>query len=91
MEGRTCSNYEEDPFITDMSGEPKGQCKNCGWKEEEHFTLIQELTAEIERLRKREGNATIILSMPTAEHPLNTEELKIVDYGYADNIYMVEL
>jgi hypothetical protein len=32
----TCTQYVEDPCISDDCGEPKGQCRNCGCKWYEH-------------------------------------------------------
>lgn len=51
---------------------------------------IQELTVEVERLRKRDGNAHIILCCPTDDDPFKQEQLTIVDFGVSDNVYMVE-
>jgi hypothetical protein len=51
---------------------------------------IQELTAENERLRKRDGNATIIICETTDTIPFHQERLKIIDFGVSDNLYMVE-
>jgi hypothetical protein len=31
-----CKEYREDPCICDDTGEPKGQCANCGYKWFEH-------------------------------------------------------
>lgn len=31
-----CNYYEEDPYICDDVGEPKGQCLYCGWGEKDH-------------------------------------------------------
>lgn len=58
--------------------------------EKSSFRKIQELTAENERLRTRDGNAHIILCCPTDDDPSKQEQLVIIDFGVADNIYMVE-
>lgn len=60
------------------------QCLEDGAKQ------IQQLTAEVERLRKRDGNAHIILCCPTDNDPFRQEQLNIIDFGVSDNIYMVE-
>ena len=60
------------------------QCLEDGAKQ------IQQLTAEVERLQKRDGNAHIILCCPTEEDPFRQETLNIVDFGVSDNVYMVE-
>jgi hypothetical protein len=33
---KPCNNFQEDTAIAWSDGEPKGQCANCGFKEEEH-------------------------------------------------------
>lgn len=45
---------------------------------------------EIERLSKRDGNATIELVYGNGDNPFAREELKHVDFGVADNGYVVE-
>jgi hypothetical protein len=51
---------------------------------------IQELTTENERLRKRDGNASIYLCNPTPDDPFRQDRLVIVDFGVSDNIYVAE-
>lgn len=56
-------------------------------------TLTQELEkacVEIERLQARDGSAKIHLLTPTREDPFRRETLKKVDFGVADNCYVVE-
>ena len=60
------------------------QCLEDGAKQ------IQQLTAEVERLRKRDGNAHIILCCPTDKDPFRQETLTIIGFGASDNVYMVE-
>lgn len=36
----SCDIYTEDPYICDDTGEPKGQCVNCGDKWFNHATAI---------------------------------------------------
>jgi len=50
------------------------------------ITLLQEL----QRLKSREGNAQIELCYDDGKNPFARESLKIVDFGYSDNIYVVE-
>ena len=45
---------------------------------------------EIKRLADRDCNATIRLSYEKGGYPWHTEDLKVVDVGVSDNIYMVE-
>lgn len=52
---------------------------------------IQDLTTENERLRKRDGNATIILCSSTPDDPFHQKQLNIVDFGVSGNVYMVEV
>lgn len=56
----------------------------------EDAARIAELEAEIERLRNRDGNSTINLCFSKKGNPFNQEQLKIVDFGVSDNIYVVE-
>jgi hypothetical protein len=52
---KPCSNYEEDPFICDMGGEPKGQCANCGEKWFHHdLNALPESDRESARLIQAE-------------------------------------
>lgn len=51
--------------------------------------LVKELRAEVERLNKRDGNAAISLAYAT-EYPFNFEDLEVVDFGVADNGYVVK-
>ena len=44
----------------------------------------------IERFRNRDCNATVQLTYNDGENPFATEDLKIIDVGVADNIYVVE-
>ncbi len=46
---------------------------------------------EVERLRARDGNATITLGYETEDYPYNFEKLQIVDFGVSDNQYVVEI
>ena len=48
------------------------------------------LRAEVERLRKRDCNATIELCYDNGVDPYSRETLRILDVGVADNIYVVE-
>jgi hypothetical protein len=50
---------------------------------------IEKLEEENKRLLARDGKATITLSYPTKDYPFNTEDLEVVDFGVADNGYMV--
>jgi len=49
-----------------------------------------ELKAEVERLQTRDGNATIELCFSDGNNPFAREKLKIIDFGVADNVYVVE-
>ena len=51
---------------------------------------IIELEKEIERLRKRDCNATVQLCYNDGNNPFAREDLKIVDIGVSDNCYVVE-
>ncbi len=51
---------------------------------------IQRLQADIERFRKRDGNATIELCFEKGDDPFCRETLKHIDFGVSDNIYVVE-
>jgi len=50
----------------------------------------EELRDEIERLDRRDGNATITLCFNDGNNPFAREQLNILDFGVADNIYVVE-
>jgi len=50
----------------------------------------ERLKGENKRLSDRDCNASVNLCYSTEENPFNQEELKIVDVGVADNIYIVE-
>ena len=52
---------------------------------------IDELEAEIKRLRARDGSATINVSYDDGVYPFQRVPMRVVDFGVADNIYMVEL
>jgi Lar family restriction alleviation protein len=67
--------------------EPKAQ----GMETAEFYTQAEydKLKAEVERLNKRDGSASIDLSYATEDYPFNVEELAIVDFGVADNGYVV--
>lgn len=51
---------------------------------------IKEFKEDIERLNKRDCNATIQLCFDDGVNPFAREDLKIVDVGVSDNIYIVE-
>jgi hypothetical protein len=51
---------------------------------------IAALQAEIGRLSKRDGNATIELCYNDGNDPFARESLKVVDFGVSDNGYVVE-
>ena len=51
---------------------------------------LTQLRAERDRLSKRDGNATIKLTYNDGEHPFAREALDVVDFGVADNGYVVE-
>jgi len=51
---------------------------------------IEEQGAEIERLRKRDGNAEISLLLPTETNPFERSDAHVLDFGVADNCYLVE-
>ena len=51
---------------------------------------ISKLIAEVERLSRRDGNALIRLLSPKEDDPFHRETLRVVDFGVADNIYIVE-
>lgn len=51
---------------------------------------IDEQAAEIEWLRKRDGNASIRLLWPTEDDPFRRLGCTKIDFGVADNIYVVE-
>jgi hypothetical protein len=53
---------------------------------------VKELEAELERYRHRDGKASITLSLPsdTAPWGFARYECPVVDFGYADNGYVVE-
>lgn len=53
-------------------------------------TQINRQQRDIDRLRSRDGNATITLCYNDGNHPFAREHLKIVDVGVADNCYVVE-
>ena len=48
------------------------------------------LQAELERLEKRELNATIELCYDDGTNPFARETLKVADVGVADNVYVVK-
>lgn len=52
--------------------------------------LVEKYKAENKRLKKRDGNATIELCYDDGNNPFAREELKVVDIGVSDNIYVVE-
>jgi len=47
-ESGPCSNYAEDPAITDAGGDPKGQCE-CGYGKDDH---IVQTDAELDREKR---------------------------------------
>lgn len=70
----------------------KDDCCLC--KSEERIKqLEQELSEakkEIERLSSRDGNSKIQLAFNDGVNPFTREDLKVVDFGVSDNIYVVE-
>jgi hypothetical protein len=56
---------------------------------EESDKQLTEAKAEVERYRKRDGNATIELNYKDKSYPFNREDLQIADFGVADNGYVV--
>jgi len=67
----------------------KGFCGDCenGFIAKDNIAL----KAEVERLNKRDGNATIIVCSEIEGNPFHQTKAKIVDFGVSDNIYMVEV
>ena len=51
---------------------------------------MDELEAERDRLRERDGQATIELCFDDGDSPFARRLLAVVDFGVADNIYVVE-
>ena len=51
---------------------------------------LETLTKERDRLNKRDCNATIELCYESKNHPFEREQLKILDVGVSDNVYVVE-
>ena len=51
---------------------------------------IEAQDAEIERLRMRDGNAAISLLLPTEANPFERDDVYVLDFGVADNCYLVE-
>ena len=51
---------------------------------------IDEKDREIERLINREGNAHIEIIVPTNDDPFRRFDLKVCDFGVADNCYVAE-
>ena len=48
------------------------------------------LKEEVERLNKRDCNATVELCYATADQPFEREQLQVVDVGVSSNVYVVE-
>jgi hypothetical protein len=51
---------------------------------------VKQYQADYERLAKRDCNATVQLCFNDGNDPFAREDLKIVDVGVSDNIYIVE-
>ena len=67
------------------------KAENCNWEaaNEASRECIASLKAEVDRLGKRDGNATISLSYEGTDHPFEFDECEVVDFGVADNGYVV--
>ena len=59
--------------------------------DEEVRDRMDQLQAENKRLAARDGNATIEVCYDDGTDPFARAECRIVDFGVADNIYVVEL
>ena len=57
---------------------------------EKNRSKIAELQAEIDRLNKRDGNATITLAYDDGMNPFAREDLQIADVSISENGYVVE-
>lgn len=77
-------------YLEEWKKEAEGRLIACGealsWKDKE----IAEIKTEVKRLADRDGKATFQLFRPTTEDPWNKIALRIVDFGVADNTYIVE-
>ena len=56
----------------------------------DRLNRLDEVEKENKRLSDREGNAKVNLIFPTETSPFRQVNLKIVDYGVSDNIYICE-
>ena len=80
------ARQKKDVAYTLLQGKYDAVLKKC----KEHKAENGELRKENERLRKRDDSANIELCFNDGFNPFAREDLKIVDVGVADNVYVVE-
>ena len=80
-------NYEEEMFHL---GRHRGHNKAIEQSDKYWEQEIVNKDEEIKRLADRDCNATIRLSYEKGGYPWHTEDLKVVDVGVSDNVYIVE-
>ena len=72
------------------------ECPNCDRlykltnQVKDTCTRAEKAESERDFFSKRDCNATVQLSYSTNDYPFNKEDLKIVDVGVSDNVYVVE-
>ena len=71
---------------------PKDNGKYCKFSdaESDKAAALAEKDKEIERLNKRDGNASIELCYDDGFNPFARSDCKHLDFGVADNCYVVE-
>ncbi len=73
--------------LDNWAKEPMGVIINLA---DEALDEIDTLRAEVKRLSNREGTAHIELCYNADGNPFEREDLALLDYGVADNCYVVE-
>jgi hypothetical protein len=51
-----CKNFVLNPYVCHDFGEPKGQCLNCGWDEEDHSCQVEILHRKLVRKSELQPN-----------------------------------
>lgn len=91
MKERT-TDYEDREVVTALLHAAAQGLQKADMAEENKRLRAENerLKREVDRYSNRDGNATIELCKPTDDNPFNSVELTHVNFGVADNIYVVE-
>jgi len=87
---KEATDYLHRAINASMFGVPAEEVPQLHERLDKLVKHIEEQGAEIERLRMRDGNAAISLLLPTEANPFERDDVYVLDFGVADNCYLVE-